>query len=44
MQDATAHVVTVVHAGCHSTCSRLSITALEEMVGEKVGNSWAVAL
>jgi len=23
MQDATAHAATVVHAGCHSTCSTL---------------------
>jgi hypothetical protein len=36
--------VTVGHAGCHSTCSKLSITGLEEMIGEKVGNSWTVAL
>jgi hypothetical protein len=32
MQDATANV------------AKLSITALEEMFGEKVGNSWAVTL
>jgi len=44
LQEEKTNSVTVGHAGCHSTCSKLSIAALEEMFGEKVGKSRTVAL